>query len=294
MRLTRNEVHESIWRQIDELQSQWSWGASMGKLDGEQFKTYAKHQQIWFKRYGKALTAWIFLWFALVIGGAAAVKNFVDPSFAGAFFALMLAIGFVGAWKGYEGNKRTVYPEELENLVDAIELTDVQRVYVDALLGAAQNPALDEAELREAISNLNRLLDDEQRLRAYRSALRAAHGRGVAEDLDEERERIERLMASVNDDVAHAALRRSLEMLESRRKRWEDLEPHLARVDAQLELIRQTMLGARDALDRLKFAPGQIAAAPTIDVEGLRANVDDIYRQTQSIERAVEELHQMA
>lgn len=290
MKLTKDDIHPTLWKETDELSSRWTWGSQVGGMDREERKIYARHIGIWSKRYGAKLLIGIFAWLAAMVGGAVAMRAIFDTKSASAFWVLaMFVVGFIACIVAYKQNLRTVHVDELENLMPVLDLNPIQRAYAQAVVLAADNDALSEDERSETLRHLKTLMDEEERLSSYRRALAAADGEASDEAMHDERSRIQELLASTSDPIATGALQRSLEILEHRAEYRSLIQPSRERVDAQLELIRQTLCGVRDSLARLKASP-QGLQVDSLDVGGLRANVEQIYQQTRAIETAVAEV----
>ena len=67
-----------------------------------------------------------------------------------------------------------------------------------------------------------------------------------------------------------------------------DLSLVVERVDAQLEMLAQSMRGMRDRLQRLSTAPSDTSLG--LDLQPLRDTVEHASRHTQALEAAVNEV----
>lgn len=284
MRFQREVVHPVIFAASDRVaQSVWTTGGFQGTP--EQTKAYNEHQSVWYKEYGKGLA----LYFVAAIASfvistliyRAAGKPFDFGILAGLLATFWVGVGIVG----YRRNLRALTAEELGALAPAMDLTDIQRVYVDALIALAEL-RYPKDQFQEIVGQLNRLLDEEGRLLQLK-------GRGMGnpasqEEIRVERARISERLAATEDPITAEALQRSLEICENRLKAAHELSFVDERVEAQLEMVSQAIRGIRDTLLRLKSAPS--VSSRSLDMDALRQTVDHAHRHSVALEQAVDEV----
>jgi hypothetical protein len=186
------------------------------------------------------------------------------------------------------GRNTSVSAEELRALSTGLELGRPETIYLEtvcALLEAGNN--ISEQTGQDILSTLGTLLEQANYVNDRRERLRKATGAESAAELVEERERLAGRIAKVEDPQARQDLTQSLAMYDERlRNAWE-LSPLLERLDAQWEVIEQTLLSVQASVSRLQVAPTALTAP---DVEEVKRVVDQITAQTQAVEDAVQQV----
>jgi hypothetical protein len=94
-------------------------------------------------------------------------------------------------------------------------------------------------------------------------------------------------IAKVEDPQARQDLTQSLTMCDERLHNARELSPLLERLDAQCEVIEQTLLSVQASVSRLQVAPTALSAP---DVEEVKRVVDQVTAQTQAVEDAVQQV----
>jgi hypothetical protein len=153
------------------------------------------------------------------------------------------------------------------------------------LLSAA--PALGQQPARDLLPQLNELLQNDRHLELQRERAQAAMGSRTPAELEAERADLARRTEAATDPVARQAMQQSLELCEERLRGIYALEPQLARIEAQRELISQTFASVQSALAGVQATSGAPAAT---GVERLGRTVLQINQQTRALEEAVQEV----
>jgi hypothetical protein len=169
-----------------------------------------------------------------------------------------------------------------------LELSRVDRAYCDALVQLSK-PELkvDEPTARTILQELNRLVEQSRRLAAQRDEL-ASLSTGAAEQaIETERDGISARLAAVTDPVAHDTLQQSLALCDQRLENARAIQPAVERIDAQQEMILQTLGAIHSNLTRLETAHQALGAA---DVDAIRHEIQEISRRAAAVESATREV----
>ena len=287
------DVSKSLHPRIYEATDDWEARFYQFGQKSEEFnRTAARHHTIWLKTYGGTFLLRLGVDLGIAIGGPLALDALGAPDPIARVFAIAGLTGMVADMLLFvRRNRRTVSPEELKNLLPTLELSPLERVYCEAVIALAENREVPETGKQEIVAQLNRLLSAHVRLEEQRAGLLDAMGNLQARaDLEAERDALRAKMEAATDAVALGVLRQSLELCERRLENRTALEPGLERLDAQAEMIRQTLLSLRESLARLRAAAGPLASP---DVEDIKRSVEGITAQTRSVEQAVEEVLQL-
>jgi hypothetical protein len=186
------------------------------------------------------------------------------------------------------GRNKPVSAEELRALSTGLELGRPQMVYLEtvcALMEAGNNISAQTA--KDILSTLNTLLEQALYVNDRRERLRKATGAESAAELVEERERLAGRIAKAEDPQARQDLTQSLAMSDERLRNARELSPLLERLDAQCEVIEQTLLSVQGSVSRLQIAPTALTAP---DVEEVKRVVGEVTAQTQAVEDAVQQV----
>jgi len=220
-----------------------------------------------------------------------------DPEGAVAAGVTMgLAGTLIGVGSGvYARRTQRVFMQEANRLhsdllaawLPLVALPRAERAYAEALVQLAALESLDEPTARDILSQLNGLMSHHRQLETQRERIRAALGGNSAETLEAERAELRRRAEDANDPATKQALQESLRICEARLQQAKALEPALHRLDAQREVIVQTLASVQVSLTRLQAAPAAISAP---DVEEITQTVAQISTQAQAVEQAVQEV----
>ncbi len=229
---------------------------------------------------------------ATVVGGTVAASGAHSAAIGGLTFmgAYLSAIGMgLGSMLLTKfGKNSPVNSEELRALSTGLELGDPEMVYLDtvcALLEAGGN--ISPRTGQDILSTLGTLLEQARYVNDRRERLRKASGADSASELVEERERLAERIVKAEDPQARKDLTQSLAMCDERLRHARELAPLLERLDAQCEVIEQTLLSVQASVSRLQVAPSALTAP---DVEEVKRVVGEITAQTQAVEDAVQQV----
>ncbi len=186
------------------------------------------------------------------------------------------------------GRNTLVSAEELRALSTGFTLGGPETIYLEtvcALIEAGGN--ISEQTGQDILSTLGTLLEQARYVNNRRERLRKATGAESAAALVDDRERLAERIAKVEDLQARQDLTQSLTMYDERLRNAKELAPLLERLDAQVEVIEQTLLSVQASVSRLQVAPSALTAP---DVEEVKRVVSQITAQTQAVEDAVQEV----
>lgn len=189
---------------------------------------------------------------------------------------------------GKFGPSRSVSAEELRALSTGVEFGQPEAVYVEticALLEAGEN--VTEQTGREILASLNQLLEQASYVEERLDRLQKAASTESVHDLAEERDRLSERASEAADPQARADLNQSLVICDERLRNARALAPLIERLDAQREVIHQTMLSVQSSVSRLQIAPAAIAGP---DVEDVKRVVSQVTAQTHAVEDAVQQV----
>jgi hypothetical protein len=186
------------------------------------------------------------------------------------------------------GRGGSVTSEELRALSTGLQLEQPQAVYLDtvcALLEAGEN--VSELTGRDILATLGELLEHAQYVGGRLERLRSASSTESLKDLEAERQRLSERAAVAADEQARDDLTRSLTICDDRLRHARELAPLIERLDAQREVVLQTMLSVQSSVSRLQVAPAPITAP---EVEDVRRVVSEVTAQTRAVEDAVQQV----
>ncbi len=276
-------IHTEILRLADQFAQQYTWSGTLSP-EPEHAKAMKAMKALWMKQYGKGYFAW-FAFYSVAFVGAIAVKPMLgNPSVNFAVLSV-LVLGFLHAYLGYQRSRKRLSTDELAALLPALGLSPVQRAYSEAALVLC-SLNLPEETAGDVWKQLNRLVDEEMRLRSVRE--RGGVGLSTPAQVSSEMEEIRKRLDQTNDSITREALERSFEICQGRLQSVRNLSLVVERVDAQLEMLAQSMRGMRDTLQRLSTAPSNTGLR--LDLQPLRDTVEHASRHTQALEEAVNEV----
>ncbi|MFZ4507030.1 MAG: hypothetical protein ACOYON_04950 [Fimbriimonas sp.] len=195
-------------------------------------------------------------------------------------WTIMAAVGWLFVARS---TASAIQPGTLSLMIPFVQYdTENDRIYAEAVASIIDNPALTPEMQRPMIQALNAVL---ARIRELEARLVEISRGPLTTDLDEDRLRLQNLLASTTDSVAAGEYRRAIEKLELRLQSAVALQPEQERIQAGLENLRQALLAARDLTQRVRPQDG--VALPATSVE------EDLNHEVQSVNRAMEEVHQL-
>lgn len=268
-----------------------------GATDTEYLKVYGEHQKAWWKAYGNG-----FLLGALAsvggMAGALALISQVDgmQAFRAPIFiaALAVIIGWaVFAYKRNQGQmtigELTVLQKSLAQHIKQPKLRGVFEDYLATIIELESSNTLEESEKADLRDQLNSMLSEADRLCGQFDMLANAHGNfDEKQRLSVEIGSLEQRINNSKDADAKEALGQAKKIALKRLESFEQGGPVMERIEAQLELMRQTLGAFRETLARLRGTP---SFSPQLEVGGLREQLLSIQTQSQALESAFQELN---
>lgn len=292
MRFTKSDLHPTIFDAVNQWQSHvtMTMATDLGLGKSEKYEAYNRHQKVWWKEYGKAVLIGSGIWATLIAGCLVAAKATDNRMFAaGAMLSICAAVAH-GIWAYYE-NKKLITLDELEALLPSLDLSQLQVDYCAAFVDLYKNKGIDTTHRKEILGQLNLLIDESARLSAQKVSLSEYLGATEhREKLRNEVERLESKMNATQDQVTRDTYAGSLEIARKRLERFGASAPILERIDAQIELVSQTMGSMREVLVRLRNAP----SVDSSDLGSLRTRVEQIQNQGNILESAFDEIRALA
>lgn len=244
----------------------------------EETKAFNAHQELWFRQNGAMFVVALFVFLGATMFLASFKHSLPKPVLVSLILGLMAACGGAVAL-GIKGSRKHLDSRELELMMPALRLTPIQEAYSEALI-ALSALKLDAGAHEELIAQFNALLDEEARLLALRNPRRSSG------DVRVERDELRARLASTTDSFSREALQRSLEICERRVDASRELGMVDERVDAQLQMIAQSMRNFRDTLQRLQAAPVQSG----FNIDPIRDTIRQAQQHAQALEMAVREV----
>jgi len=285
---SREHIHPSIFDAIDGLNSAALVGD--GSTVSTNMKAYNAYNSAWFSAHWKGFTAWM-IGIVPTIGTLPYLRGVLEmskPAAAGIFFvALALWIG-AGVY-GWERTKKDITIKELESIIPALELSESQKLYLGSVVAVLGSKVLDADQKRSWLKALYQALDNAMGLEKIHKDMRQAIGGSTHAELLTEVESIGRRVENAQDEQAKLTYAESLRLAEGRLSRSEGLAAQSERVEAQLELTRQTFLQTHESLSGLTIGAQQ---SIHISLDPLRANLSRVQSESESILKAIEELNQ--
>ena len=206
------------------------------------------------------------------------------------------ALGGLTYWLSWWVNKqqrvddldRSMTSEEVRAAGSVIKATPAETSYFESIALMLEIGAqLDAQTGKDILSELNVLIAQARQLQAHRDNLRAAINAESADALVAQREDLRTKLSRTSDDAARRAIAQSIELLETRCQMAQTLQPSLERVEAQQEVIRQTLASVQSSLARMKVAPDALIAP---DIAVIQSSISEVTGQTRAVEQAVQEV----
>jgi hypothetical protein len=178
--------------------------------------------------------------------------------------------------------------EELRALASGLELGVPETIYLHTLCALMESgDAISEQTGNEILAALNELLEQARYVDGQLERLRTATGTESMRDLEEERELLAGRMAQMHDPRARDYLSQSLGMCDERLRDARTIAPLIEQLDAQREVIHQTLLSVQSSVSRLQVAPSALSAP---GVEEVKRVMSQVIAQTHAVEEAVQEV----
>jgi len=209
---------------------------------------------------------------------------------------LPVAITYMGMggyffYRWYLNQSQSMELEALEAIAPRLDLTPDARNYLQAVFSLFRTPAIDQETRSELLGQLLRLMDERTKLADAIDPLRKAASTSARnEAIHADVARLELAVSTTSDTIARETYETSLELARARLAKLNSATPVKERIEAQIELIDQTLAGFSDTLARIND-PGD--ASTTGDLGALRARVAQIQSQSQNLESATNEIREL-
>ncbi len=206
------------------------------------------------------------------------------------------ALGGLTYWFSWWVNKQqrvddldgSMTSEEVRASCSVINATPSETSYFESIaLMLEIGSQLDARTGKDILSELNVLIAQARQLHVHRDNLRAAINAESADALVTQREELRTKLSRITDEAARRAIEQSIELLETRCQVAQTLQPSLERVEAQQEVIQQTLASVQSSLARMKVAPGVVIAP---DIAEIQSSILEVTGQTRAVEQAVQEV----
>ncbi len=287
MKLGLNDLHSSVG---DVLKAR-VWHLRLGHYirpeDAGPRSVLARRWKGWGWRVLAAIPVGAAVGAGIAAGLGAHGGDLFGAAFMTAYFSA-IGTGVGSLLLGRFGRNTSVSADELRALSSGLQLGRPETVYLDtvcALMEAGDN--LTQQTGREILDTLNEMLEQARYVDGRLERLRKAASTVSMQDLEEERARLAQRIANVGDAQAQEDLTQSLAMCDERLRNARVLAPLIERLDAQREVIQQTLLSVLSSVSRLQVAPTALAAP---DVEEIRRVMGQVTAQTHAVEDAVQEV----
>ncbi len=228
--------------------------------------------------------------FGIMFGPALAAQS----GLANPLLVLLLSTGLSTAWTvmGIRRVQRAmtsvINADVMRYAKESLGLSEGEKAYCDAAVALMDaGNVLGEKAQRDVIKQLNGLLDNYRRLEEPARRAQAASG---ADSIDALEQELAGLMARRDaqlDAETRAMMDQSVELCRRRLEASRAVEPARQKVEAQQELILQTMASVQASLGR---TGGVNINAPDLYLGELRQSVDQVNTQTRAVEEAVAEV----
>ena len=212
----------------------------------------------------------------------------------------MGGLGFFGCYLGTLGTlvgsmlmrrksvETNMSAEELRAVMHIASLSLTEESYIEvvcSLLEAGEN--IPEEIAREILQSLSILIERYRHIDAQLERLKKVVGNESVEALEAEHSRLVDRTAQVDDPQAKEDMQQSLAMCEKRLQDVCALAPSIERLEAQKEVLHQTLMTIQASVVRLQAAPRAVSLPDTTE---LRQAVDAVTIKTRAVEEAVAEV----
>ncbi|RYG21240.1 hypothetical protein EON82_19175 [bacterium] len=272
-------IHPCIQKAVDETMRE-AFNPALLSTGDEGRRALGQFQSLRNKRIWPMLLSGLVALFLFIGMGAS-----FDDGLMTAGWILAAALVSTIAFMFVQGRRLAMTNEELVHLAPALRLTRIQRAYLDArtVLESLALPAEMESELT---GQLTQLVDEEARLLAMKEQgnVRATPPEAIEAELEALRERL----AAATDPASRDALEHGLRTCERRLASAQGLSLVIQRIDAQLEMIAQSIGDVRDGLHRMRMAPE--SSATSVEMVSIRETLEHVQNHAAAIEKAVAEV----
>ncbi len=253
-------------------------------------QAYNAYNSAWFQAHWKGFTAWM-VGLVPTIATIPFFRNVLEvpkPASVGIFFVGLAGWIAAGIY-GWERTKKDVTIKELESIIPALELTESQKQYLGSVVAVLGSKILDSDQKKSWLKALYQALDNAVGLEKIHKDMRQVIGGSSHSEMIAEVESLRHRVETAQDEQAKQTYAESLRLAEGRLTRSNGMAAQSERIEAQLELTRQTFLQTHESLSGLT-----VGAQHSIHVslDPLRANLSRVQNESESILKAIEELNQ--
>ncbi|RYG37774.1 hypothetical protein EON81_05670 [bacterium] len=273
MRYRSEDIHPVLWTAVDELTGRMMTGQASGKA-------VMAHHSEWTKEYGGEFLRQMAAPLLLMAAGFAMIAAKLPKPISAIVMLLGILWTVVTLIVKTAGNFRQMSVRELEVLLPELKFEGVGRAYAETVLAVGQ-ASLSEEMRSETLQELKRVMDEHERIESARERL--STGARDRPELLEEVIRLKGKMESAKDAEARALFRESLDVAQTRLDSTEHQAAFGERLEAQAELLRQSVLRVRDTL-----------SLPSVDTStdggALRQALASVRSRAEAVEKAVQEV----
>jgi len=195
----------------------------------------------------------------------------------------------VAQWVGsLKRQMNVVHSDLLAGWLPHLELSRAERAYCSALV-LLSKPELQVSEetARSLLAELNALMEQVRKLDARRTELGALAAGNEVAAIEGERAALASRAASAADPMARQTFEEGLRLCDQRLENARVVAPSIERLDAQQEMILQTLGSIHSSLTRLETAHQALSVA---DADDIRRQIREITARAAAVEGAVQEV----
>jgi hypothetical protein len=230
----------------------------------------------------------------LGMGSGVALGTLVgDPGVMAAFGFMG---GYLGTLTGLVGSllrrrktaRTSISAEELRAVAPDAALSAAEAAYVEvvcSLLEVGDN--VSEETGHDILQAMGTVLERHRHIEAQLERLKKMVGNESVQALELEHVRLVERVAAAEDSQAREDLNQSLTMCAKRLQDVQALGPSIERLEAQKEVLHQTLLSIQASAVRLQAAPRAVTLPDTTEI---RQAVEEVTVQTRAVEDAVNEV----
>ena len=278
VRYDANTVHPSIWKRIYDMDGAFDQGVRIGEQQAMQKASPAD----WTRIFGPELLR------TTGLGTVAMVLVLLGLSTAGRDMqGLMMVIGvgwsayIIGAMKGKLGARTPSYSaSSLTVVAQEAKLDEAESAYVNTLIAISESAAVAASDRTEAIKDLNRLMDEYQRLQSMKRTL--PRSTEAITKLRDDALTVQQHLREVTDPNTAETLTHSLNIINQRIAKAATSRELGERIDAESMLLTQLLGQLGDSM--------QAERSISFDFSDLRDRLASISSRTDETERARAEL----
>ena len=184
--------------------------------------------------------------------------------------------------------RESLTAEELRGFAADPALSRLERTYLDSVARLMENADdLGETLAADLLTEMNALVAAYRRLQEQSDSVRAVLGGASVAEVEAEATALARRAAATGDPATRAVLEQSLELCRRRLERGRAVGSVVERIEAQQEVLCQTLASLQSSLAGLQAAPVELRSPRE---EEFRSSIRAIEGQTRAVEDAVREV----